>query len=162
MRVEKNRYQMILETFIELGGSRNMRLSPSDIEVKVVNDLKLEEGLYMESHGDANIRRRRKSLSTRKRSGARGVDDSDVPTNDEMMSVGSHNTHEDEVINQVHGPFKLDDEAPANPNNMMDMHMWDQQIKIEPGVMQQRNDRMQPMMRMSPGSQTMYGGRRGS
>ncbi|UPK98736.1 hypothetical protein LCI18_009671 [Fusarium solani-melongenae] len=162
MRVEKNRYQMILESFIELGGSRNMRLSASDIEVKVVNDLKLEEGLYMESHGDANIRRRRKSLSTRKRSGARGVDDSDVPTNDEMMSVGSHNTHEDEVINQVHGPFKLDDEASANPNNMMEMHLWDQQIKMEPGVMQQRNDRMQPMMRMSPGSQTMYGGRRGS
>ncbi|KAJ3500487.1 hypothetical protein NM208_g17131 [Fusarium decemcellulare] len=162
MRVEKSRYQLILETFIEMGGSRNMRLSASDVEVKVVNDLKLEEGLYMDIHGDANIRRRHKSVSTRKRSGARGTDDTDIPMNDEMMSIG---TNEDDVINQVHGSgpnFKLEDDASAGPNNMMDIQLWDQQMKIEPGVMGQRNDRMQPMMRMSPASQPMYGGRRGS
>ncbi|KAF4964089.1 hypothetical protein FSARC_7965 [Fusarium sarcochroum] len=160
-RVEKSRYQMILDTFHEMGGSRNMLLSASDIEVKVVSDLKLEEGLYMESHGDANIRRRHKSVSTRKRAG-RGIDDNDMPTNDEMMSVGSHNTHEDEVINQVHGPpnFKMEDDGPGGQHNMMDMHLWDQQMKMEPGVMPQRNDRMQPLM--SPTSQTMYGERRGS
>ncbi|KAH6960592.1 hypothetical protein DER45DRAFT_164675 [Fusarium avenaceum] len=161
--VEKSRYQMILETFHELGGSRNMRLSASDIEVKVVNDLKLEEGMYMESHGDANIRRRRKSVPTRKRAG-RGVDDHDSRTNDEMMSVGSHNTHEDEVINQVHGVphMKMEEDGHGGHHNMMDTHLWDHQMKMEPGVMPQRNDRMQPLMRLSPASQSMYGGRRGS
>ncbi|KAF5018027.1 hypothetical protein F66182_10014 [Fusarium sp. NRRL 66182] len=164
--VEKDRYQIILDRYIEMGGSRNMRLNASDIEIKVVNDLKLEEGLYMESHADANIRRRRKSTSTRKRSG-RGVDNIDIPANDEMMSVGSHSRHEDDVINQVYGPpppnFKVEDDGPGGQHSMMDMHqIWDQQIKIEPGVIPHRNDRMQPMMRTSPASQTMYGERRGS
>ncbi|KAM0197558.1 hypothetical protein ACHAPI_005023 [Fusarium lateritium] len=161
--VEKSRYQMVLDTFYELGGSRNMRLSASDIEVKVVNDLKLEEGMYMESHGEANIRRRRKSVSTRKRVG-RGVDDNDSRANDEMMSVGSHNTHEDEVINQVHGVphMKMEEDGHGGHHNMMDTHLWDHQMKMEPGVVPQRNDRMQPLMRLSPTSQSMYGGRRGS
>ncbi|RBQ81486.1 hypothetical protein FVER14953_20237 [Fusarium verticillioides] len=145
MRVEKDRYQMILDMFYEMGGSRNMRLNASDIEVKVVGDLKLEEGLYMESHGDANIRRRRKLVSIRKQAG-RGIDNiNDMLTNDEMMSVGSHNTHEDEVINQVHGPpnFKIEEDGPGGQHNMKDMHLWDQQMKMESEVMQQRNDRMQ-------------------
>ncbi|KAK2693175.1 hypothetical protein QWA68_009623 [Fusarium oxysporum] len=152
--VEKSRYQMMLETFHELGGSRNMRLNASDIEVKVVNDLKLEEGIYMESHGDLNIRRRRKSVQTRKRTG-RGDE------HDEMMSVGSHNTHEDEVINQVHGlpNIKMEEDGPGG--HMMSAHMWDQQMKMEPGAMPPQNNRMQPLMRLSP-TQTMYGGRRGS
>ncbi|KAF4451087.1 hypothetical protein F53441_5909 [Fusarium austroafricanum] len=156
--VEKSRYQMMLETFHELGGSRNMRLSASDIEVKVVNDLKLEEGLYMESYGDLNIRRRRKSVPARKRSG-RGVDD-----HDEMMSVGSHNTCEDEVINQVYGVpnVKMEEDGPGGHSNMMGAHIWDHQMKMEPGAMPQQNDRMQPLMRLSPTSQTMHGGRKGS
>lgn len=145
---------MILDTFHELGGSRNMRLNASDIEVKVVNDLKLEEGIYMESYGDLNIRRRRRSVQPRKRTG-RGDE------HDEIMSVGSHNTHEDEVINQVHGlpNIKMEEDGPGG--HMMSAHMWDQQMKMEPGAMPPQNDRMQPLMRLSP-TQTMYGGRRGS
>lgn len=78
-----------------------MRLSASDIEVKLVNDLKLEENVFMESFGDIGIRRRRK-LNARKRVGGRGHDEAES-LNDEITSVSSHNTHEDDVINQVHG-----------------------------------------------------------
>jgi hypothetical protein len=159
LRVEKNRYQQVLDIFHELGGSRNMRLNASDIEIKVTNDLKLEEGLYMESYGDANIRRRRKPASVRKRVG-HGIDN-EMSINDEMMSIGSHTTHEDEVINQVHGlpTIKMEEDAPGDH---MEAHMWDQQMKMEPGAMPQRNDRMPHMMRMSPTSQPMYEARRGS
>lgn len=150
VRVEKNRYQYILDTFLELGGSRNMRLNASDIEVKVVNDLKLEEGFYMETHPDCNIRRRRKSTtaSTRRRGNPRGVDD-ELPLSDEMVSVSSHNTHEDDVINQVHGraEFKMEDEG----SEMMGMQIWpESNVKMEPGVMQQRG--VSPIMRLSPPS----------
>jgi hypothetical protein len=147
---------MVLETFHEMGGSRNMRLNASDIEIKVVNDLKLEEGLYMESYGSANIRRRRKPASVRKRT------DNDMSINDEMMSIGSHTTHEDEVINQVHGlpNIKMEEQGPGDHPSMMETQMWDQQMKMAPGAMPQRNDRMQPSMRLSPISQPMYGGRR--
>ncbi|CAM1504470.1 Fc.00g020610.m01.CDS01 [Cosmosporella sp. VM-42] len=169
-RVEKQRYQSILETFFELGGSRNMRLSATDIEVKVVNDLKLEEGLYMESYGDANVRRRRKVSGPKKRPGARAVEDTEMPLSDEIMSVSSHNTHEDEVINQAHGRSDIKwEEDSSGGNEVMDMPMWDPQpLKIESGVMQrQRNDRVarqayEQTLRLSPGTQPMYGRRRGS
>lgn len=144
-----------------------MRLSASDIEVKVVNDLKLEEGMYMETRGDAYIRRRRKSATTKKRSGARGGEETELPMNDEMMSVSSHNTHEDEVINQVHNrqDIKFEDDSSVG-NEVMDMQMWDQPLKLEPGV-PQRTDRVarqasELLLRVSPNTQPMYGQRRGS
>lgn len=137
-----------------------MRLNASDIEIKVVNDLKLEEGIYMESYGSANIRRRRKPDSVRKRAG-HGVGN-DMSVNDEMMSIGSHTTHEDEVINQVHGlpNMKMEEQGPEDHPNMMETQMWDQQMKMEPGTMPQGNDHMQHSMRPSPISQPMYGARR--
>ncbi|KAL4730680.1 hypothetical protein ACLX1H_002718 [Fusarium chlamydosporum] len=146
--MERNRYQQTLDIFHELGGSRNMRLNASDIEIKVVNDLKLEEGLYMESYGELNIRRRRKPTSVRRRAG-HGVDH-DMAINDEMMNIGSHTTHEDDVINQVHGVpnLKMEEEGSEEHHNMMGTHMWDQQMKMEPGTMPQRHDRMQPIMRL--------------
>ncbi|KAH7155589.1 hypothetical protein B0J13DRAFT_229232 [Dactylonectria estremocensis] len=160
IRVEKARYQMIYETFIELGGSRNMRLNASDIEIKVVNDLKLEEGIYMESHSDAHIRRRRKSASTRKRTTIGGVDGT---MSDERRSVSSHNTHEDDVINQVHSrqDVKLEDEMSTGPSSMLDIQMWDQSA-----VMNSRNEPMnrqacEQMMKMSPAAQ-QYGQHRAS
>lgn len=159
-RVEKNRYQSMLEIFFELGGSRNMRLNASDIEIKVVNDLNLEEGLYMDFHGDANIRRRRKSTSTRKRGTARGVEET---LSDEMMSVSSHNTHEDDVINQVHSrrDVKVEDDLGAGPTELMDVQMWEQS-----GVMHPRNETMsrqacEQMIRLSPAA-PQYGRRRAS
>ncbi|KAI5467429.1 hypothetical protein BGZ63DRAFT_371220 [Mariannaea sp. PMI_226] len=148
-QVEKNRYQLILDTFHELGGSRNMRLNASDVECKVVNDLKLEEGLYIESQGDLNLRRRRKSNAPKRRTNGRGVDE---PLSDEMMSVGSH-TNEDEVINQVHGRLDYNlEETSSSGNDRMDMQMWgDQPIKMEPGVVMPPHTEAAPqMIRLSP------------
>lgn len=144
-----------------------MVLSPSDIEVKVVNDLKLEKGLYMDSHGDAHIRRRRKSVGLpRRRPGARGADDTEVPMSDEMMSVSSHNTHEDDVINQVHShrDYRMSDEAPTGQNDVAGINIWGSQAKVEPGVIAPRNDRQEcdEMMRTSTAAQPMYGRRRPS
>lgn len=145
-----------------------MRLSASDIEVKVVNDLKLEEGLYMESHGDAYIRRRRKSAITKKRAGARGVEETEVPMSDEMMSVSSHNTHEDDIINQVHSRRDIKfEEDPSGGHEMMGMPPWDPSIKMEHGLLSQRTDQIprhggDNMLRGSPGTQPIYGRRRGS
>lgn len=48
MRIEQNRYQSLLEHFYALGGSRNMMLSANDIQHKVVNDMRLEDDLYVE------------------------------------------------------------------------------------------------------------------
>jgi hypothetical protein len=126
-KMEKERYQMLLDKFHELGGSRNMRLNSSDIEVKLVNDLKLEEGLYVESFGDLGVRRRRK-LATKKR--LRGSDDNEGPVNDGMgngtLPQHVHATsNEDEVINQVHGREPLEWDADSTMGgDMMDMHMW--------------------------------------
>ncbi|KAK7430152.1 hypothetical protein QQZ08_003337 [Neonectria magnoliae] len=157
--VEKDRYQTVLEKFIELGGSRNMLLNPSDIEIKVVTDLRLEEGLYIESYGDLKVRRRRKPTSARKQTTIRGIDD----TLSDELSVSSHNTHEDEVINQVHSrqDIKMEDDSVSGQNEMLDIQMWGDQ----PDGMAQRHEHMtrqacEPMIRLSPSAQ--YGRRRES
>ncbi|KAF4508093.1 hypothetical protein G6O67_004519 [Ophiocordyceps sinensis] len=118
-RMEHDRYQTLHDLFIEMGGSRNMRLSSSDIEVKVVNDLKLEEHLYMVGHEDVKVRRRRR-VSAKKRS--TGPCD-DMAHGDEVRGVGPLATHnEDDVISQVHDrrgmPWEADFQA-----NILDI--WD-------------------------------------
>lgn len=52
-----------------MGGSKNMLLNATDMECKVVNDLKLEEGLYMDTFRAENlhIRRRIKANPPKKR-----------------------------------------------------------------------------------------------
>jgi hypothetical protein len=57
---ERERYQRLRDLFLALGGSRNMDLSPGDIELKIVNDLKLEQNVYVDDFVDVNIRKRRK------------------------------------------------------------------------------------------------------
>ncbi|KAM5360291.1 hypothetical protein ACJZ2D_013850 [Fusarium nematophilum] len=47
LRVEQSQHQMIQETSLEPGGSKNMRSSADDIECKVENGVNLDEGLYM-------------------------------------------------------------------------------------------------------------------
>ena len=83
--VEKERYQYILERFHEMGGSRNMLLSASDIEIKIVNELKWEEAMYIDGHDDC-IRRRRKTI-VKKRSTGRGEPGGDVPVSDDMLRI---------------------------------------------------------------------------
>jgi hypothetical protein len=158
LRVEKTRYQSMLEHFIELGGSRNMRLNASDIECKVVNELKLEEGMYIESRDDLNVRRRQKPSTARRRPNARGMEE--VPLSDEMMNAGPHAGNEDDVINQVHGrpEYKLEEDSPVNGNEMMDIQMWGEQpVKMGSGVMPPRTEALpQQMIRLSP-SAAPYG-----
>ena len=115
-----------------MGGSRNMRLNASDIEVKVVNDLKLEENMYMDSFRDMDIRRRRK-MSAKKRGsttgrGGRSGDDDLMPIGDGLsLSLEAHNPHlEDDVINQVHGRPRFEPSPDQHAAGIMDMqHLWD-------------------------------------
>ncbi|PWI72688.1 hypothetical protein PCL_09703 [Purpureocillium lilacinum] len=130
-RMERDRYQTLLELFVEMGGSRNMRLNSSDIEVKVVNDLKLEEHLYMESYRDMDVRRRRK-VSAKKRTG--GPHD-DMAGGDDMMGVDPRTTHnEEDVINQVHSrrePMRWETDSSAHSTEIMDMPVWDSRASMK-------------------------------
>jgi hypothetical protein len=63
--VERSRYQLILKAFLELGGSKNMRLCASDIQAKITDDLNLENDLFIETLGSASKRRRQKSRAGR-------------------------------------------------------------------------------------------------
>ncbi|KAF4125044.1 hypothetical protein GMORB2_3883 [Geosmithia morbida] len=118
LEMEKERYENLLDRFYEKGGSRNMQLSASDIEIKLATDLKLEEGFYIETqYPDLHVRRRQKKTSARRRQQAaatggttsaaaavrgieEGVDGNAAGAaggNDDIVSVGSHNTaNEDE------------------------------------------------------------------
>ncbi|KAJ3497352.1 hypothetical protein NLG97_g1976 [Lecanicillium saksenae] len=58
MRIEQNRYQSLLEHFYALGGSRNMMLSANDIQYKVVNEMGLEDDLYVEEKPKKKGKRR--------------------------------------------------------------------------------------------------------
>ncbi|KPA35890.1 hypothetical protein FLAG1_11379 [Fusarium langsethiae] len=65
IEVERSRYQLILKAFLELGGSKNMRLCASDIQAKITDDLNLENDLFIETLGSASKRRRQKSRAGR-------------------------------------------------------------------------------------------------
>ncbi|ODA78408.1 hypothetical protein RJ55_05789 [Drechmeria coniospora] len=128
-RMERERYQTLLDVFFEMGGSRNMRLSASDIEVKVVNDLRLEEHFYMDDPHDLGIRRRRR-LSKLRSNGTQ------LDTLGEMMMIGSRVPHnEDAVINKVHERrdgmrWGVD---PAMPSELMGM-TWESRapMRLDP------------------------------
>ncbi|KOS18440.1 hypothetical protein ESCO_000539 [Escovopsis weberi] len=152
-KLEKNRYQLILNYFLEMGGSRNMLLSASDIEIKVVNDLKLEDNIYVEAGDGLDVRRRRK-VPMKKRpgagSGSRAGDGSGADVHD-MLNVMSHSSlTEDDVINQVYERRDRWDEGPSSPplggvngngvnggtggGEMLDVQLWESRapMKSEP------------------------------
>ena len=105
--MEDERYETLLHKFLKKGGSRNMLLNATDIEFKVVNDLKLEEGLYMPSFRELenmDIRRRQKANPPKKRSSGRSAAQTQQsvavkmePDEDTTMS----SPREDEIIKQV-------------------------------------------------------------
>lgn len=117
-----------------------MRLSPSDIEVKLVHDLKLEEHLFLDCFRDADVRRRQNVSTKRRTSGRRGPDNVFVAKL--MTSIDPRDAlDEDELITQVY----LARESPSpweTPSDgygeMMDMHMWDNKapVKVDPGTTQ--------------------------
>lgn len=107
-----------------------MRLNPSDIEVKVVNDLKLEEHLYMDNFRELEIRRRRK-VPTKKRQ------NDDMTTAEDLMvadpRVGTLN--EDDVINQVHSRRDMRWETNSSAHGeVVDLPSWENRapMKMEP------------------------------
>lgn len=170
MQVERSRYKIMLEAFLEMGGSRNMLLSPSDIEIKVVNDLKLDEGVYVESFGDAYVRRRQKPSSVQKQPVGIRPSHDEMVSGEELLCAGSHTSHEDEVIDQTHGrvDFKVEDDSPVGHSEMMNnmQPIWPQTIKLEQGMLQARDDGIplqncEQMIRMSPQAQAaVYAQRR--
>lgn len=99
IETERDRYKTILDRFHHLGGSRNMLLCPSDVEIKLATELKYEEGFYVDSFVDEPIRRRRK-LNNRKNAVSVAAD-SDSPEVDEEEVI-------DDVCNKAGG---LDDEV---------------------------------------------------
>lgn len=131
-RMERDRYQTLLETFIEMGGSRNMRLNASDIEVKVVNDMKLEEHMYMENFREMEIRRRRKVPAKKRQNGHHD----DLTTAEDLMvsdpRVATHN--DDDVINQVHNRRDMRWETDSVHSEVVDMPVWENRapMKMEP------------------------------
>ncbi|KAM0511666.1 hypothetical protein ACHAPE_009624 [Trichoderma viride] len=130
-RVERDRYQLILNYFLEMGGSRNMLLSASDIEIKIVNDLKWEEAIYIEGL-DECIRRRRKSV-VKKRSSGRGEPGGDIAVNDDLLRVSQVPHNQDEVINQVFAARRerWDDDMSTVNGEMMNAHLWENRAPIK-------------------------------
>ncbi|TFB02192.1 hypothetical protein CCMA1212_005605 [Trichoderma ghanense] len=135
-KLEKDRYSIILNNFLEMGGSRNMLLSPSDIEIKIVNDLKWEEPIYIEGMEEC-IRRRRKAI-VKKRSTGRGEPGGDVTVSDDMLRISQSPHNEDDVINQVFAARRepsrdqrWDEDMTSVNGEMMDSHMWENRAPIK-------------------------------
>ncbi|TQV96265.1 hypothetical protein IF1G_04848 [Cordyceps javanica] len=97
--VERSRYKAVLDEFYKLGGSRNMLLNPSDIEVKVVVDMRLEEELYVEGVNEMDIRRRCRFLTGKKKMGGRNTEEPGISYSG--SSLFGRVVDEDEVIDQV-------------------------------------------------------------
>lgn len=108
-----------------------MRLNSSDIEVKVVNDLKLEEHLFMETYRDMEVRRRRKVSAKKRTAGSHD----DMAGADDMMGIDARTTHnEEDVISQVHGrrePMRWETDSSAHSSEMMDMPVWDSRAPMK-------------------------------
>lgn len=56
--MKQDRYEIILHSFFEKGGSINMPLSSSDIGYMIVNELKLEENMIVDYLGEVETCRR--------------------------------------------------------------------------------------------------------
>lgn len=139
--MERDRYRNLLNLFHELGGSRNMCLGVEDVEVRVVHNLKLEENLYMEAHGDLGIRRRRRTKAAPKKRSE------DEYTHNEMdMATGpgpaSNPMEHDAIMDQVFGSRAIKDEEDLSDNEVMDVSVWNRQIdtKVDPRAYLERRE----------------------
>lgn len=130
--MEKDRYKTLLALFHEGGGSRNMFLSPSDIEYKVATDLGLEEELYINGFKDLGLRRRCRHWKP-KRHGL-SLDD---------MKVQPY-FEEESVLNQVHGSSATDSMGKIDTAGDVPMSDSPQMTKpetAEPSVSKTRKQR---------------------
>ena len=113
-----------------------MLLSPSDIEIKIVNDLKWEEPIYIEAMEEC-IRRRRKTI-VKKRSTGRGEPGGDVAVSDDMLPISQTPHNEDDVINQVFTARRepsreqrWDEDMTSVNGEMMDSHLWENRAPMK-------------------------------
>ncbi|CAG9955007.1 unnamed protein product [Clonostachys rosea f. rosea IK726] len=126
--VEKERYQTILNKFVELGGSRNMNASDKDIEAKLV-ELNLEQDIYIQPLDDSGVRRRRKLSDKGKRSFEQSEIAQGIPTR------GFQNTrHQDEVIHQIHMQPQWEHGSLMTPDSIQVQVPERRAIKMEPGA----------------------------
>ena len=130
--MESERYSTMLREFIELGGSRNLLLSSTDIEVKVV-DMGLEDNMYMDESREVDIRRRRKLIARTKR---RRNSKHDQKSDGSADSGPSDPSTIDELYNQAEqarGRVREDtehqeEESPSPVHqHMMQPAVWDSQ-----------------------------------
>ncbi|KAL2211746.1 hypothetical protein CC79DRAFT_1364041 [Sarocladium strictum] len=164
--LEDERYEMLLHRFLKKGGSRNMLLNATDIEFKVVQDLKLEEGLYMPSFqqgGEMNIRRRHKANPPKKRSSGRSTATPQQNTVVKMeadgdTNMGSHD--EDEILNQVQDARRDYDRFSdgGNSGNSGNVHQhslgrWGPGVSMVPTTMWDNR----PSVNMSPMPEHLLG-----
>lgn len=128
--MEDERYETLLQKFLKKGGSRNMLLNATDVEFKVVSDMKLEEGMYMHVFKETmnmDIRRRQKANPPKKRSSARSTNQSQNHVaglkmeSDEDTFMTSHG--EDEIIEQVQSA-RRDHERPAEGSSHQFTGRW--------------------------------------
>ncbi|VUC21259.1 unnamed protein product [Clonostachys rosea] len=126
--VERERYQTILNKFIELGGSRNMNLNDKDIEAKLV-ELNLDQDVYISPLSETNVRRRRK-MSARS---LRHFDQSGIAHG--LPTHGFQNMrHPDEVIHQIQMQPQWEHGSNMAPDSIQ-VHMPEPRaIKTEPGT----------------------------
>ena len=122
----------MLEIFHEEGGSRNMWLSASDIEIKVVEDLRLEDKVYVSDIKDASVRRRRRAV---RKAGARpsprdhGADSTAPQVDSSMSGQPFDETTMEDIIDQVHNRrgLTLDSESPDSSMVMDAQNVWEEQ-----------------------------------
>ncbi|KAI9171655.1 hypothetical protein HJFPF1_01141 [Paramyrothecium foliicola] len=139
--MERDRYRNLLNLFLELGGSRNMCLGAEDVEVRVVHNLKLEENLYMETHGDLGTRRRRRIKREPKK---RNEDDYIQPDIEMATVTGPPGTsmEQDAVIDQVFDLREIKDEEDlSDDDGIMDVNVWNRHVdtKVDPrGYLERR------------------------
>lgn len=99
-----------------------MRINASDIEVKVVNDLKLEEGLYLDSHQHAGMGlRRRRKVPLRKRVSGNASGNQEAA---ESTGFESSQVDHDAVVDQVH-QLRDHQGLRASEDDDINAAMWD-------------------------------------
>jgi hypothetical protein len=122
--VERNRYNLILEKFLERGGSRNMQLSASDIEAKLVSSLKIEEGVYIEHPANSHLKvRRRLKLSARARQVKLGEEAAEIFREEASVPGLQQSIDPDEVLRQIQ---ERDSQGSTG--------VWDETSGLSPGM----------------------------
>ena len=134
--LENERYVNMLDRFLQLGGSRNMLLAATDIEVKLV-EIGLEEDLYIDESRGMEIRRRRKQQQKKRRSGrgSQSADEMEFDLQPDMMFPPGSQQH-DAMVEEVHQKHEAKTDltvTPPPPSRALEnTSIWDSRALINP------------------------------